>query len=134
MTKESREKREFSVRKIIPITQILNKCKNQPTTKFNLSEEFNVKSDVKYDNASEELTEYNKFSNNHLKLINGPVSRLSDTSEYINSDDDVKTKAKPKRGSKTKSKRGSKTKSKRGSNAKPKRESKTKSKRVSNNT
>jgi hypothetical protein len=140
MTKESREKREFSVRKIIPITQILNKCKNQPTTKFNLSEEFNVKSDVKYDNASEELTEYNKFSNNHLKLINGPVSRLSETSEYINSDDDVKSKskrgsnAKSKRGSNAKSKRGSNAKSKRGSNAKSKRGSNAKSKRGSNNT
>ncbi len=105
ITKESREKREFSVRKIIPINLILAKHKPQTVNNFNLSEEFNIKNDIKYTQSSDQLSNKisnTNFSNYDLNLINGPVTKLS---ESENSDYIIKSKTK---SSKTKS---SKTKS-----------------------
>lgn len=59
ISKESREKREFSVRKIIPINQLLSK-----NIKNNDTENLNVKENVKYD-TSEHIYDIN--------LINGPL-------------------------------------------------------------
>ncbi len=84
MTKESREKREFSVRKIIPINLIL--LKNTPADKAkqnqnqtNLSEEFEIHNAVQYSDTNNFL--HNAYSGNvvetnfDLNLINAPLKR-----------------------------------------------------------
>jgi hypothetical protein len=78
MTKESIQKREFSVRNLIPINMILTKSKSQINTNFKLSEEFNVKDNIKYNTISEEFNKNytnNKFSSNDLLMINGPINK-----------------------------------------------------------
>lgn len=139
ITKESREKREFSIRKIIPINQILTKRKPQTTNNLKLSEEFNVKNNTKYEHISSNLSDINNnFSINDLHLINSNVARLNNTSNNTKSNDSIKvkkskrgsktnSKSKPKSKPKTKPKRGSKTNSKSKSKSKSKRGSKTNS-------
>ena len=116
ITKESREKREFSVRKIIPINLILAKKNINKTNNFNLSEELNIQNDIKYNNSvdlySEQNTNINKsFSNKDLDLINGPIRKNNDSKRNTNSKSKPKrnTNSKPKPKSNSKSKSKSKT-------------------------
>jgi hypothetical protein len=100
MTKESREKREFSVRNIIPINQILSK---RQTKGISYSEEFNVRDNVEYSAHSDSLN-YNdminqtKFTLNDLELINAPIKKV-----------------KKQKGSEKQNKKGSEKQNKKGS-------------------
>jgi len=98
ITKESREKREFSVRKLIPINQILSKNNKQfdqfdqfdklfnTNNQFNyenISEEFNIIDNVKYNSINSFLHELddshtiNVNKNFDINLINAPIKRQS---------------------------------------------------------
>lgn len=69
ITKESREKREFAVRKIIPISQILTNRISDNVT--NLTESLNFKDSINYENTEEHFMNINNQTK--LKLINKPV-------------------------------------------------------------
>jgi hypothetical protein len=73
LTKESREKREFAVRKIIPISLLLSK-----RIKNNDSEQFNVKTNIKYDTKSYYSQSQDNILTNDLDLtmINGPINTI----------------------------------------------------------
>ena len=82
ITKESREKREFSVRKIIPINQILAKnkislFKQTPQEKLNLRETiiYNDEQDITKNTFN--IIKSDQIQNINLNTINGPIVTTS---------------------------------------------------------
>ena len=100
LTKESREKREFSVRKIIPINLILSKNKNITNNAREESEQLNLKESIKYNEIDSFL--HNSYtgqvveSNFDIDMINGPLINSSKKSSKS------KRSNKPKKSSKSK--------------------------------
>jgi hypothetical protein len=129
LTKESREKREFSVRKLIPINQILTKQnKNNniydeliTNIKYNdhsTSEELNIIDNIKY-NSIDNFLHNSQFENIKvnktfdINLINGPINRTLSS-----------VKRSTKRSSKRSSKRSKKQSKKQSSKKQSKKTSK----------
>ena len=82
ITKESREKREFSVRKIIPINHILSRSKNNYKIISSESESENINKidSIQYNNIETILHDITNMTvNNDLDInkINGPLKRKS---------------------------------------------------------
>ena len=134
ITKESREKRGFSVRKIIPISQILAKSKKPIETQSkqnfnNLTEDFNIVdniSSIKFEPVENFLhSQFNGSPNEtiDINLINAPINKTI-SSNNLNI---TKSKTKTNR-SKTKSK-SSRSKSKTKTNRSKTKSSRSKSKR-----
>jgi hypothetical protein len=115
MSNESREKREFSVRKIIPITQILSR--NQTFNNFDQSEDFNVVSDFNYlKSDSESLNNNsNQMSSFDLDLINAPITKKISSKRSKN-----KRSSKRSKNKRSKNKKSSKRPSKRSKNKRSK--------------
>jgi hypothetical protein len=76
MTKESREKREFSVRKLVSVSQLLTKSRQ---IKGNDSELLSVQDNITYDTISNithnSITGHLADTDIDLNLINAPIKR-----------------------------------------------------------
>ena len=107
MSKESREKREFAVRKIIPINQILTKHHAKGILD---SEEFNIKDNIEYSVQSDDIDNglNSKFTSSDLELINGPINKRSKSKKSKSK----KSKSKKSKSKKSKSKKSKSRKSK----------------------
>jgi len=82
ITKESREKREFSVRKIIPINHILSRSKSnyKIISSESESENLNIISSIQYNNIDtilHDITDMKVNNNLDINKINGPLKKHS---------------------------------------------------------
>jgi hypothetical protein len=81
ITKESREKREFSVRKIIPINHILSRSKSnyKIISSESESENLNKIDSIQYSNINSILHDITNMEVNNLDInkINGPLRKNS---------------------------------------------------------
>jgi hypothetical protein len=115
LTKEIMEKREFSTRKLIPISQILAK-RNKQT----FSDELTIHSEEIYNSSSDELNIINDNTKPNF-LHSTKIKSIEINKNFDINLINAPIKHKTKRHSKTKSKRHSKTKSKRHSKTKSKK-------------
>lgn len=134
LTKQSTEKREFSVRKLIPISQILVKqTKNTQNTNLKTydvseSDDLNIVNNIQYNPIENFL--HNSFGNVNvnksvdidLKLINAPIHLANKRSTKRSSN--RSTKRSTKRSNKRSNKRSTKRSNKRSNKKTSKKQSK----------